>query len=238
MAPCSCSPSLCRDCAGPARCARCGSGLSSSGSGTSAQALFQNVGVGTWESPTLMRENAVLLLEAYPVSATGNADVEVLDASPGAPLTTALDSNAIRTVAMRTKWPIRGVLPLIKVRLTVHSDTWSLWAGFVSQVPPDEQGIKVFSKPIVTTSPTLLFDPNPARKSVLLINTGINTVYLGTDQFVLPNSGFPLVSGASISDSDSADAWWGIVANGTSTMGLLETVSNSGEVQILRGLSL
>ena len=53
---------------------------------------------------------------------------------------------------------------------------------------------------------------NVNRRAALIANAGVNTVYLGRDNTVTVANGIPLGPGASLTDSWSSDAWWGIMA--------------------------
>lgn len=73
-----------------------------------------------------------------------------------------------------------------------------------------------------TTAALLLLASNASRISALLSNAGSVTVYLGRGNSVAATTGIPLAPGASLTDTDSTDDWWGITASGTGDIRVLE----------------
>lgn len=73
----------------------------------------------------------------------------------------------------------------------------------------------------VGTSSTSIIAANSARKSLVITNQGASTIYVGNSG-VTTSTGFALAAGASISDVTTVDAWYGVVATGSVTAGVIE----------------
>lgn len=86
------------------------------------------------------------------------------------------------------------------------------------------RGRKTFAAVTVTTSATLvLAAATSAARSVVIVNNGSVTVYLGKANTVTTSNGIPLAAGQSLSDRDSLDAWYGITGSGSADVRVLET---------------
>jgi hypothetical protein len=84
------------------------------------------------------------------------------------------------------------------------------------------QNTKTFSTAAPTSAAALALAANADRERALIYNNGSQTVYLGKDATVTTANGLPLVSGASLEDDRTADAWWAIVASGTGDLRIVE----------------
>lgn len=77
----------------------------------------------------------------------------------------------------------------------------------------------------VTTSATLLAAGNTGRRQCMLQNVGTQDVWLGSDNTVTVSTGVLLAAGGGIlTDTMSPDAWYGIVASGTSDVRVLRLI--------------
>lgn len=73
----------------------------------------------------------------------------------------------------------------------------------------------------VGTSSTLILAANTSRKSMAITNQGASTIFLGNTG-VTTSTGFALAAGATLSDVTTTVAWYGVVASGTVTAGVIE----------------
>jgi len=80
---------------------------------------------------------------------------------------------------------------------------------------------KAVSAVTVATTATLLAPANGDRVSIAIINNGGVTLYVGGSG-VTAATGVPIPAGAALADSDSTDAYYGIVASGTVDARVLE----------------
>lgn len=83
-----------------------------------------------------------------------------------------------------------------------------------------QRGNGVVSPVTVTDLPTLLATANPSRGAILLQNVGSVDVYLG-DVNVTTGTGLQLAAGQTYSDDRTTQAWYGVVASGTSDVRVL-----------------
>lgn len=74
----------------------------------------------------------------------------------------------------------------------------------------------------VTTGATSIQVLNANRNSIAIANEGSVTVFVGVDSSVTTANGFPIPAGGSLSDDQSTDAWFGIVASGTADVRVIE----------------
>jgi hypothetical protein len=86
-----------------------------------------------------------------------------------------------------------------------------------------QRGRKTPSAVTVTSAGTLvLAAASTTVRSVLIVNNGAVTVYMGPATVTTAN-GIPLAPGQSLSDKDSLDAWYGITASDSAEVRVLET---------------
>lgn len=57
-------------------------------------------------------------------------------------------------------------------------------------------------------------DEVPGTRKVYLFNNGNTVIYLGVDATVTSSSGYPLLPGVELVDTDSADPWYAVTASG------------------------
>jgi hypothetical protein len=74
----------------------------------------------------------------------------------------------------------------------------------------------------VTGAATPIVTQYSSRSGITIVNTGATTVYIGENSSVTTATGYPLVSGASVSFSTTG-AIYGITSGGTNVCGYLET---------------
>ena len=86
----------------------------------------------------------------------------------------------------------------------------------------ERQGNKTFSAPAPTAVAASVLASNAARVSATIYNNGSVTVYLGKDGTVTAANGIPLIPGATLNDTSSLDAWFGITAAGTGDLRIVE----------------
>lgn len=68
---------------------------------------------------------------------------------------------------------------------------------------------------VIGDAAALIVGIQPRRISILMANaSGQITVYVGSDNTVTVNNGIPIAAGGNLSDIESYDEWWGIVAAG------------------------
>ena len=86
-------------------------------------------------------------------------------------------------------------------------------------------GTKVLSTCAVTSTAgqgMLVLAANASRKSALIVNNGTQTVYLDVANTVSTTASIPLLTGASLTDSTSTDAWYGLAASTTGDLRVVE----------------
>ena len=74
----------------------------------------------------------------------------------------------------------------------------------------------------VTSGTVQIIAANPRRISLTVQNIGTANVFLGTDNTVTTSKGLLLPGTASLNDTDSISAWWGVVASGTVVVTYME----------------
>ncbi len=67
---------------------------------------------------------------------------------------------------------------------------------------------------VIGDTATLIVAIQSRRIGILMANAGQSTVYVGSDNTVTVNNGIPILANGNLSDIESYDAWWGIVAAG------------------------
>ncbi len=86
-------------------------------------------------------------------------------------------------------------------------------------------GTKVVSTVAVTSTAgqgMLLLAANANRISALIVNNGAQTVYLDVANTVSTTASVPLLTGASLTDNSSNDAWYGLAASTTGDIRVIE----------------
>ena len=76
-------------------------------------------------------------------------------------------------------------------------------------------GTKAGFTATIATTATLIRAGNSRRSSLVMAIASGGPVYLGRDNTVSVANGVPWSSGTVLTDDDSNDDWWGIVASGT-----------------------
>jgi hypothetical protein len=84
------------------------------------------------------------------------------------------------------------------------------------------KGTKSTAAVAPTSTALLALAANTSRLNAVLYNNGVQTIYLGVDNTVTTSTGQPLAPGCALYDSDSSDAWYGIVASGTGDLRVTE----------------
>jgi len=74
----------------------------------------------------------------------------------------------------------------------------------------------------IAATATQIIASNTNRKSIVVQNRGLSTVYVGGDNTVASTSGFTLDVNESLNLSDYSGAIWGITASGTNIVNYLE----------------
>lgn len=83
------------------------------------------------------------------------------------------------------------------------------------------KGATAFTDPACDTSADLLLAANSSRKAAIIQNVGTVDVYVGPSG-VTTTSGLHLEPGASLTDTSSTSAWYGITASGTGDLRVCE----------------
>lgn len=79
-----------------------------------------------------------------------------------------------------------------------------------TRLMPRARGYVSINQTFVGNTPTALVSAQLNRKNLLIQNYGTDTIYLGTNNQVSVDRGFPLKSGASFNDDASDSEYWAI----------------------------
>ena len=74
----------------------------------------------------------------------------------------------------------------------------------------------------VTSAATQIVPQYSSRSGIVLLNTGSSTIYIGENNAVTTDTGYPLLASTSVSFSTTG-AIYGITATGSSVLGWLQT---------------
>ena len=75
----------------------------------------------------------------------------------------------------------------------------------------------------MTATAASIISSNSTRKSLVITNTGSNTIYLGDNSSVTDSNGYPLEAGGTLKDTSYSGTWYGICSSGeTSTANYIE----------------
>lgn len=102
------------------------------------------------------------------------------------------------------------------------AETYDTGSGHRQVVTVGAAGTKTFAAAPCNTSADELVAANATRLSVTIQNVGTVPAYLGKDNTVTTSTGLYLAAGASLDDTASRDAWWGITASGTADLRVCE----------------
>ncbi|MGV0974512.1 MAG: hypothetical protein ACOYBO_01135 [Azonexus sp.] len=86
----------------------------------------------------------------------------------------------------------------------------------------EQKGRKTFGAVSVAATATKILSGNAKRITLTLRNVGSADVYLGKDATVTTANGLLLKPTETLTDDNSTDAWWGIVASTASDIRLME----------------
>ncbi len=103
-------------------------------------------------------------------------------------------------------------------------------AQFITVIQMPKGTKKFYTAAPGSTNPIPVLPANANRISVVIINNGSQTVYLGGDPegfaqgaALSSTTGAPLLAGASITDTSSIDSWWALAASTTGDLRIIET---------------
>ena|SRR5690242_738773 len=74
----------------------------------------------------------------------------------------------------------------------------------------------------VGVTATQILPLNSNRKSCVIFNNSAVTVFVGPDNTVTTGNGLGIPTQSTLTDPDSIDAWFGIVASGTADVRVIE----------------
>jgi len=80
----------------------------------------------------------------------------------------------------------------------------------------------------VTDAATLIVSASADRIKVTIKNTGVKTMYLGSNNSVTSSNGFPLLPNTTLSDTSTVTAWYGICVSSESSTAKAEEQDISG----------
>lgn len=88
------------------------------------------------------------------------------------------------------------------------------WGKHTTVSVSEARGTKsVPANVVIGDTATLIVAAQSRRIGILMANaSGQTTIYVGSDDTVTVNNGIPIAAGGNLSDIESYDAWWGIVA--------------------------
>ena len=100
-------------------------------------------------------------------------------------------------------------------------ETYDTGSGHRQLVALGASGTTAFTDPTCDTTADLILAANTLRKAAIIQNAGAVDVYLGPSG-VTTSSGLLLAAGASLVDSASTSAWYGITSSGTADLRVCE----------------
>jgi hypothetical protein len=170
--------------------------------------MLRQVGIGTWQSEPIARRGPNMVLEAFPSGSSSSpaATLTLLDAPSGGQLMPVVDPYcASISLTGYAKWPARGVLDQVAVKLVVVTGIWTVWGAFtesvVDLVAPTYQGALADHSGTITAggASQQAAPANPTRRYLLFENVSAADLWMdfGTPA-VQSQPSYRLFSGGSL----------------------------------------